>query len=261
MKIWSSVSDWELVLPPSRPNAFQLDNIKNIIKNLPKKSNIAILGSTPEFRDLLFECGFYNIYIFDKSIDFFQKMSSQRIYNNSEVLITGDWVETLKKYDGHFDVILSDLTSGNVQYSKRKLFYKLIEKCLKKDGLFIDKYLTNEYGLLSLDEIENKYSHLPINLNTINDFSCEAIFCSELQEELQVVDTTQIYQLLYKRFSKNERIKKFVDLAHYITPDSCCWYYGKKKVYYIENLLLLHKFPLINTAYENRAWLYIWQKK
>lgn len=259
MKIWSKDSDWEYVLPPSRPNKFQLDIVEDRIKLLPCDAKVAILGSTPEFRDLAYQMEISNIYIFDKSVDFYQKSSKMRVYNNSEILIKGDWLETLGNYKGCFDLILSDLTAGNIEYGKRSLFYQLIGLALKKDGIFIDKYLTNEQGVLTLDEIEKKYSTIPINLATVNDFSCEAIFCSELQKAFGIIDTTMIYKQLSQRFCKNERLLKFIELAHYITPEECIWYYGKE-IDYIDDLTLEVRKTLVGTAYENRAWIYIWKK-
>jgi len=261
MKIWSHDSTWNLVLPPSRPNDFQLSIIKNKIKSLPYDANVAVLGSTPEFRDLLFETNISNIYVFDKSIEFYKKMSSQRIYDNAEIFVSGNWLETLNGFNSYFDMVLSDLTAGNIEYEMRREFYRLIIRLLKENGCFIDKHLTNENGLLTLNEIQFKYSNLPVNLATVNDFSCEAIFCSELQAIPEVIDTTRIYRLLNKCFHKNKRLQKFVELAHLITPRDCFWYYGKSNIDYVEDMELEYKSTLSNTVYQNRAYVYIWRKK
>ena len=261
MIIWSLESTWELVLPPSRPCENQLKIINGYISKLnPKKICVAILGSTPEFRDLIFELGIKNTYVFDKSSDFYEKMSTQRVYNNQEQYINGDWLYTLRNYKNYFDVVLSDLTAGNIDYSNREIFYNLIKDCLKSEGLFIDKYLSNKYGLISLAEIREKYSKKPINLRTVNDFSCEAIFCSELQSQTGIIDTTKIYSQLSSAFHDNKRLLKFIELSHYITPNDCVWYYGDSRIKYINGLELISKTTLYKTAYENRAWIYVWKK-
>jgi hypothetical protein len=260
MKIWSSTSDWELVLPPSRPTDFQLNIIKGKLELLPQDAKVAILGSTPEFRDLLWEMNIPNIFVFDKSIDFYQKMSQLRVYNNNEIFVTGDWLDTLCGFHKCFDMVLSDLTAGNIEYKKRKQFYSLIVNSIRENGFFIDKYLTNENGLLTLDEIKDKYTNLLVNLATVNDFSCEAIFCSELQTIARIIDTTKIYQLLNEHFKDNKRIQKFIDLSHYVTPEDCFWYYGNSSVDYIEQLTLECRHTLSDTVYQDRAYIYVWKK-
>jgi hypothetical protein len=187
-------------------------------------------------------------------------MSLLKAYDNNENFIMGDWLETLNKFNNSFDMVLSDLTAGNLEYEKRKQFYSLIVNSIKGGGFFIDKYLTNEKGLLTIDEIENKYVNFPINLVTANDFSCEAIFCSELQKKVEIIDTTKVYQFLNEYFSRNKRIQKIIDLAHYVTPEGCCWYYGKSKTDYIENMSLECRYTLSDTVYQDRAYIYIWEK-
>jgi hypothetical protein len=261
MKIWSKHSTWDFVLPPSRPDDFQLGLIREtVLKYDSSTICVGILGSTPEFRDLLYELNVKNIIVFDKSEDFYKKMSDYRIYTNSEIFVKGNWLNTLPEYNNYFDILLSDLTAGNVPYSERKKFYSLIAQSLKSNGRFIDKYLTNENGLLSLNEIDRKYSNLSINFININNFSCEAIFCSELQKEKAIIDTTCIYKKLKNRFQDNKRILKFIELAHFITPENCVWYYGKDSTDYID-LSLEKKCDLVkNSAYYDRAWLFFWKK-
>jgi len=261
MKIWSKTSDWDLVLPPSRPNDFQLGLIRNMLLRYDLSTiRVGILGSTPEFRDLLCELNIKTIVVFDKSIDFYKKMSDYRIYDNQEIFVNGNWLDTLSQYSGYFDVLLSDLTAGNIPYDERKKFHTLIANSLKNSGVFIDKCLTNENGLLSLEEIERKYNNLSTNLVNVNNFSCEAIFCSELQKENGIIDTTKIYEKLRNKFMNNKRILKFIELAHFITPENCVWYYGKDKIDYVTGLSLVQKNDLPETVYYNRAWLFFWKK-
>src|ERR1035438_1336314 len=92
---WDSMRTWDLVLPPSRPSATELDRIRSVISLLDHSCPVAILGSTPEFRDLLHECGFGRIFVLDKNRTFFTSMSEARIYDNEESFIEGDWLTTL----------------------------------------------------------------------------------------------------------------------------------------------------------------------
>ena len=70
---WNLFTGWQNVLPPSRPAAWQIDIIKELVQNSHCKS-AAILGSTIEFRDLLAECSIKNIYVFDSNEHCFDEL-------------------------------------------------------------------------------------------------------------------------------------------------------------------------------------------
>ena len=53
MDAWDRMTSWELVLPPSRPSQQHLDWFRKHLGELQQDDPIAILGSTPELRDLL----------------------------------------------------------------------------------------------------------------------------------------------------------------------------------------------------------------
>ena len=57
MSNWDQMLQWEIVLPPSRPTEEELKRIVNVINDFNKNLPVAILGSTPEFRDILFSLG------------------------------------------------------------------------------------------------------------------------------------------------------------------------------------------------------------
>src|ERR671924_512788 len=94
MDTWDSMINWNFVLPPSRPSKWQLDWISSHVKNIDLSSPVAVLGSTPEFRDHLYELGFTSIFVFDKNLSFYQRMSKARIYQNDENFVHGDWLDT-----------------------------------------------------------------------------------------------------------------------------------------------------------------------
>ncbi len=261
---WSSITTWNLVLPPSRPDIWQLEIIQEYLEKKDNITAIAVLGSTVEFRDLLSDIGAKNIYVFEKNKEYYAKTNSYRVYDNEEKTIWGDWLNTIKRYDRCFDIILSDLTSGNIKYEDRDIFYKSISSALKEDGIFIDRILTNPDGLLDINELINKYNKLPINLKTVNDFNCEAVFCSSLLSEPKILDTTKIYQFLLGL--KDPRITKFVESCYDITPRKCIWWYGidweeEKKTYnnYLDTLKVYEEPN--NSAYHGRCKLFINKKR
>ena len=224
---WRRFRDWQLVLPPSRPSYYHLEIVKNVLIKTSRDQPIAILGCTPELRDLLFRLGFEQIYLFDKSRNMYSRMNSLRSYSNHENFIYGNWMDTIPKYHNFFCAILSDLTSGNVPYDWQPTFYSAIGKALTGDGVFIDKILTHQGPKRRLSELMTKYSELPFNLLYVNHFSCEFLFCSQLLDPNQMVNSTQFYQTLHKIINTGP-LKKFLDECPRITPYHTYWYYGKE---------------------------------
>ena len=219
-------SKWEYVLPPSRPTVYELQRIEGTVSLFDKKKPVAVLGSTIEFRTLLNRLGFQDIYIFEKNIDFYKWTCEWCAYGvENERVIEGDWCNTISLFIEKFQFVLSDLTMGNIEYGKRNKFYNDISNSLQYGGLFIDKVLTNEKRLISLSEIGGKYRNLPINLETVNMFNCEALFGSELLEG-GIINTTDFYEVLRETYKNDKVLTKFVEKCHLITPEGCVWYYG-----------------------------------
>ena len=86
---WDVMDHWNIVLPPSRPSAWYLSRIVECAQNIDHRAPVAVLGSTPEFRDLLHEQGFDSIYVFDRNVSFYERMCRARIYNNAERFVEG----------------------------------------------------------------------------------------------------------------------------------------------------------------------------
>jgi len=224
---WNLMTNWDLVLPPSRPSALQLARIQDQITDVDRNSPVAVLGSTPEFRDLLFEAGFKQIYIFERNQRFLTAMSNLRIYDNPERVIDGDWLATLSRFENTFSLILSDLTSGNIPYDDRATFYDSISRALSNGGLFSDKVLTHPGPHIPLRRIIDEFAGLPLNLFYANRFSCEALFCSDLLDIGQIVDSSRFYELLDDRI-KQPRVRAFAKYARSITPPGLMWWYGRQ---------------------------------
>ena len=227
MSDWKNMDQWRMVLPPSRPTVEELNRIERYIDNFDRTEPVAILGSTPEFRDLLSRMGFQKRFIFDKSVDFYQRMSKLLPLHTTdgELFVVGEWLDTLPNYVDLFRAILSDLTMGNISYENRYTFYKAIADALIPEGVFIDKVLAFDFQVPTIDELFHKYEHLPINLRTINDFSSEVLFCSELVSQRKQVDSTELYRLIDDG-NYTDKIKYFSKAARMITPEGFTWDYG-----------------------------------
>jgi len=223
--MWDHIEHWHFVLPPSRPDIPDLLRIAKLARDLDRSAPVAVLGSTPEFRDLLHDMQFSSIFVFDKSESFHLRMNALRVFKNKETFVHGDWLDTLVNFKNQFTLVLSDLTSGNIPYDRRRIFYELIGQSLQKEGWFVDKVLTNERPLLKLSEIRERYQNAPINLLSANYFSCEALFCSELQLRYGVIDSTKMYADLAE-YLTGPRFEALRDIARRITPPNCIWFYG-----------------------------------
>ena len=226
MSMWSGMRNWNLVLPPSRPSARELKYVTEVARDVSRESRVAVLGSTPEFRDLLYEIGFGDICVLEQDLTFLESVSALRIYNNRESLIHGDWLDTLGDCHGEFSLMLSDLTMGNVPYERREEFYGLIAGALRDGGVLYDKVLTHSERGRDVGGLIAKYRELPLNLVHVNEFSCEMVFCSDLIIEAGVVDTNDVYDAVKAR-DGGPRIEAFLEACELITPRGCCWYYGR----------------------------------
>ena len=261
---WDVFTTWQCVLPPSRPAEWQLEVIRNSIAN-SDKPKVAVLGATIEFRDLLAECNVSDIYIFENNHHYFKEISRYRKHRNKEVKIWGDWLKTLGQYPQFFDFILSDLTSGNISYDNRELFYSGVSGALKEDGLFIDRILTKPLPFIPIDFLIEKYRKMTITNRSINDFNCEVLFCSSLLENSDYkVDTSQFYDYL---LSLNIPIMTdFVKSCYLITPRDCVWWYSKdwdeEKTLYTKKFSIISEVPEPDhSAYAERAKLLLSKRR
>ncbi len=228
MSDWKNMDQWYTVLPPSRPTINELNRIESYIKAVNREEPVAVLGSTPEFRELLFRLGFRKRYIIDKSKDFYLRMGKliPELIKSEEIFINDEWTKTLGTFSGFFKVVLSDLTMGNIPYNERDDFYKNLANSISSKGVFIDKVLAFDFPIPTLEELFDKYEKMPINLRTINDFSSEVLFCSELVKKNDIVDSTVFYKYI-REGDFSEKIKFLAEAAHMITPEGFVWSYGK----------------------------------
>jgi len=219
-------SNWQYVLPPSRPSIYEIERIRALLRTVDREKPVAVLGSTIEFRNLLLDMGFCNIVVFEKNQSFYEWTMSWITHGTEyEHVVWGDWLDTIGVYKSYFAVVLSDLTMGNISYDEREHFFDDIYNAIENGGLFIDKVLTHCIPHTPLDELMIKYEHLPINLETINRFSCEILFCSTLLND-GIIDTSLFYNILRETYS-SPVCQKFIEKSHLITPENCLWYYGK----------------------------------
>lgn len=224
---WVEEIEWDLLTPPSRPSRANLLFIAETLQRLDRSQPVGVLGSTPEFRDLVFELGFQNVALLDKNLGFLEQMSRARVHQSPETLIEGDWRETLPKNRERFAVLLSDLTSGNIPYEGRRSFYRAIAESLLPGGLFLDRVLQHTPTmLLPLPELRAYYEAAPLNLAEVNRFNCEVFFRSELLRQDETVNIARFSEALLESWD-SERLRRFLRAALRITPRNGVWWYGR----------------------------------
>ena len=225
MDAWDRMHSWDLVLPPSRPSQQHLAWFRRQLGHLRPHDPVAILGSTPELRDLLALHGFCNVWVLERNALFFEQMNRLRVTPSKETFVHGDWMQTLPDCAGRFSAVFSDLTSGNVPYSQQKDFYSLITQSLRPGGIFCDKLLTHPIPHESLDALLAKYEAEPLNWDTVNRFNCEVFFCSDLLSRFGTVDTDKFYVHLRQR-DLGPTVRAILERLPLITPPGMTWSYG-----------------------------------
>ena len=226
MDAWDRMESWELVLPPSRPSQQHLDWFRKHAGELRADDPIAILGSTPELRDLLALLGFRDVYVLERNAAFLARMNGLRVRPSTETVLYGDWMQTLPDCSGRFTAVLSDLTSGNIPYDQRREFYYLVAESLQPGGMFCDKLLSYPIPHEPLGELLDKYESAPLNLDTVNRFNCEVFFCSELLTTFGRVDTSRFYDYL-RKMGPGPTVDAVLDRLPLVTPSGMTWDYGR----------------------------------
>ncbi len=215
------------MLPPGRPSRDHLDFVRPYIAMLPANADIAILGSTPELRDLCVEQDRRHVHVIDRSPSFHRSVASILIYENPiEQVHFGDWFDVLRAMPNSFHAILSDLTLGGIEYKRRAAFFRALHGALRPGGLFLDKVLTHSSALLSLNGLDRKYREAPFNLATVNDFANDYFFLSELAAT-GVVDIARSHAVLRRRFSGSPRLRRILNEALTLVTPNGVWYYGR----------------------------------
>lgn len=265
-QVWSGHDSWHLVLPPSRPSTFGLRSIAEQIEPLPRRGPVAVLGSTPELRDLLARMRFEDVDVVDANDVFHKRMEPLRSWRDSrEFFVHSTWQRHFEAIDRRYVLILSDLTLGNVRYDEREALYAGIARSLRDEGLFIDRVLTNEAPKLTLGEVAREFVNMPVNLRTINDFNCKALFCSELSDG-GVVDSSAFYAALEEEFAGQPTLMALIAACMHITPPGMTWDYGKPWIdverQYVRDLSRRYRLPEPeSSAYFGHAYQFTYTRE
>lgn len=200
---WNSelAETWHNVKPPLRPSRSEIEIYRKYIREISQNSdypdcNALILGTTNEFRILFHEEGFH-VTIVDISEDYHNKISQrENIINlSNERVINSNWLNILENSDlkeNTFDVVIGDLSIGNIKPKDFEKFIDQIQRLLKKDGLFLGKtiFSKNEtiYKQNVIDELFLNYFNNPELQNTVNIYEYSiyqlAIFATDSKNKI-----------------------------------------------------------------------------
>lgn len=241
--------------------------ISAAIGTLSRDCPVAIMGSTPEFRDLAISMGFNRIVVVDRSDEFSRRMTHLMSFSGRDVeeVKIESWQEHFTGASEDYGAILSDLTLGNIPYVERRGLYDAIRNSLLPGGIFIDKVLTNEASRISMSEIRARFGEMPVNLETVNRFNCLALFCSDLYPAGEL-DSDKLYDQLSAELGQDPRLLHFNELCQRITPRGMRWHYGRPwsevAEDYVTGMELICRVPQPETSpYWGHAYQFIHKRR
>lgn len=138
---------------PWRPSLRECLFVDNIIKSRwrGKKLRALVLGSTPEWRDVLF-MNKAEVLLLDAKPKMFKAMSNACYYGSSkEKYVQGDWLSfpaALKSRT--FDLVISDRPLENVSFSDWPKLLREVNRVLKPEGIFLLGIANNNFSRTAL---------------------------------------------------------------------------------------------------------------
>jgi Methyltransferase domain len=230
---WDALArSWNNFLSPCRPDQEDLKIIRKLLQQRissgSSSQKLLVLGSTPEFRDLVPQLGI-DVTIIDQNqsmVEFMQRL--QLAPNVKETVVLEDWFSYLPRVKQQFDVILCDLTQSNIPYEKREEFYSSIASALIPGGEFIDRiYKYDEPSMcVPLETIVDKIeSSNGCDLVTMNEI-LYWLLISDRVLECRLADLGQLYHELVSigNYRKVHRAAEY--LQEYLAPGSVTWWWG-----------------------------------
>jgi hypothetical protein len=191
---------WTNNVPPSRPSINELclyrKYLDKIRETKQKPIRILILGSTPEFRDWGFEENL-DITVVDKSKDYYNVISRELRHKNiKETLIVSRWEDM--EFTEEFDLIVGDLSVGNIEKERVDDFINAIYNALAPGGYFLGKsffWTENDVVLTPKQIVMNFYHNKQVHPYTFINHQL-GLYC--LDRERFEIDFSSMYQEMVK---------------------------------------------------------------
>ena len=206
-----------------------------------------------------------------------QMQKLQRRPNPAEHRVEADWFEFLPQERAQFDLILSDLTQGNIQYERRQVFYRAISQALVPGGLFVDRIFRYDASarLPSLDDIARRFgANGDIDIGRTANLLLFHAIASDDVRRAGIARLRSIYDQLLSYdpvvidgsgCKCRDNIRDKVNLLDmFLAPSSVIWYCGRLWTElldsYPECLRLRHEFRRQEPDMLGVPRLQVWQK-
>lgn len=207
---------WTNNVPPSRPSINELclyrrylDKIREVKR---QQIRLLVLGSTPEFRDWGFEENLV-ITVVDKSKEYYETISRELRHKNiKETLVISRWENM--EFSGEFDLIVGDLSIGNIEKERIDDFINSIYRALAPGGYFLGKsffWTENDIVLapkqIVMDFYHNKQIHPytfinhQLGLYCLDREQCEIDFSSMYREMVKLREAGDIDDNIFSYFN------------------------------------------------------------
>ena len=187
---------WTNNVAPSRPSCNEMCVYTKYLREIQYKKRqrlkLLVLGSTPEFRDWGYEENL-DIYVVDKSEEYYHQVSREvRHKNLSETVFFMSWEDM--KFSEKFDIIIGDLSIGNVNKSRFNDFLCNVRDSMTDDAVFLGKsFLWPEDEPIKAPKqiIEEYYASCRIHPYTFINHQL-GLYC--LDKEQYSIDFQKMYQ-------------------------------------------------------------------
>lgn len=259
---------WTNNVAPSRPSCAEMciytSRLREIQQNIHRPINLLVLGSTPEFRDWGFEENL-RINVVDKSIEYYEMVSREiRHKNLQENVYYLEWEDM--HFDQKFDIIIGDLSIGNIQQARFKDFLKNISDALSDSGIFIGKSFiwSEEEPVKTPKQIVDEYRQS----NQIHPYTYInhqlGLYC--LDKRNYLIDFSRMYSELKELYDSN-----YIDTELFSFFQNVGWdtemkfkFFAPSKQFFIEQVnevLQFIEFVHTTDVYTNVFPIYIIKKK
>ena len=266
---WDSLAGrWVKFMSPIRPDTTDLKTIRRVIlSRFTVPVNALVLGATPELCDLTSNLKIATTVV-DQNPRMISAMRQLRAQSSStEESIVADWFDYLPEATDRFDLILSDLTQGNIPYGRRAEFYTSVCCALKAEGIFVDRIFKYDESshLYSLRSIVIQHSRrICFDLVSINQLLYK-LLASESVADASVAYLGDLYDELLENCKSSGILSKQVELVKdLIAPGSVTWYCGRPwadlREDYPDELKLEEEHRRIDRYRRGLPTVQVWQK-
>lgn len=138
---WKKVADnWaKYYTPPGRPSPEDCKRYADYIRRATngKPARALVLGATPEIRNALHKFPI-EVTVLDINLEMILAMNRSVKDGDQDIVVRNDWTGDLLA-DNYYDIVLGDLTWGNVPRELWGKYNKNLSRMLKKDGFLIHR--------------------------------------------------------------------------------------------------------------------------